>query len=89
VYDPLERQLPHAGQLAVSDGQQRMTLNVAAIAQSFEAAFDQHQTELRQSCATSGVQYVQAPVNQPLEGFVRDLFSPRRKTRHNSAGGSL
>lgn len=88
VYDPLERELPHAGQLAVSDGQQRLTLDVAAIAQSFQKAFDQHQAELRQSCATTGVQYVHAPVNQPLEGFVRDLFSTRRKTRR-SAGGAL
>lgn len=86
VYDPLERQLPRAGQLAISNGSDRLTLDVAAVARQFQTAFDQHQTGLRQICNNTGVQYVHAPANQSLEGFVRDLFSPRRKTRHTSTG---
>lgn len=86
VYDSLERQLPQAGQLTVSDGIDRLTLNLATLARQFQSAFDQHQTDLRQNCNNTGVQYVHAPVNQSLETFVRDLFSPRRKTRH---GGRL
>ncbi len=82
VYDPLERQLPRAGRLAVSDGASRLTLDLATLAPRFESAFEEHQTHLRQACNSSGVQYVHAPVNQSLESFVRDLFSPRRKTRH-------
>lgn len=85
VYDILERQLPRAGQLAVSNGSDRLTLDLGAVAQRFQSAFDQHQNGLRQTCNNTGVQYVHAPVNQSLEGFVRDLFSPRRKTRR---GGS-
>jgi uncharacterized protein (DUF58 family) len=86
VYDVLERQLPRAGQLTVSNGSDRLTLDLTTVAQRFQNAFDQHQANLRQICNTTGVQYVHAPVNQSLEGFVRDLFSPRRKTRH---GGLL
>ena len=88
VYDPLERRLPHAARLAISDGQQRLTLDVSTVAQPFQAAFERHQAELWQSCSNSGVQYVHAPISQPLEGFVRDLFSPRRKSRHNAGGAA-
>ena len=86
VYDPLERQLPRGGQLAVSNGTDRLTLDLATVARQFQSAFDEQQAGLRQACNNTGVQYVHAPVNQSLEGFVRDLFSPRRKTRH---GGLL
>lgn len=88
VYDPLEKQLPRAGRLAISNGLERLTLDVASVAEPFESAFQQHQNELRQSCNNTGVQYVHAPVNQPLEGFVRDLFSPRRKGRSGALGGA-
>lgn len=83
VYDPLERQLPPAQQLAISNGSERLTLEVARVAQSFREAFEARQQLLRKSCNNSGLQYVHAPVNQDLPRFVRDLFSPRRQNRRS------
>lgn len=81
LYDSLERQLPPARQLAISDGSRRLTLDVASVAETFLKTFDERQQRLRQSCVTSGVQYVHAPVHQDLAGFVRDLFTSRKSRR--------
>jgi uncharacterized protein (DUF58 family) len=83
IYDPLERALPPAHRLAISNGSERLTLEVTRVAQAFRDVFESRQQALRKSCNNNGIQYVHAPVNLELSQFVRDLFSPRRKTRRN------
>lgn len=83
LYDPLERHLPPASQLAISNGSERLTLEVARVANAFREAFEMRQQQLRKSCNSSGVQYVHAPISEDITRFVRDLFSPRRKTRRS------
>lgn len=85
IYDLLERRLPNTGRLAISNGVDRLTLNVGAVSEPFEDAFDHRQHQLRQSCSNTGVQYVHAPMSQAVEPFAQDLFSPRRKKRGGSS----
>lgn len=85
IYDPLERSLPRSGRLAVSNGVDRVTLDVGALHEPFLSAFEQHQNQLRQSCNNTGVQYIHAPIHQTAEAFAQDLFSTRRKTRGGRA----
>lgn len=90
IYDHLEQTLPDVQQFSVSNGQERLNIQVKALAKTFEAAFNQHQQRLQKMCVNSGSQYVHAPVNQDFEFFVRDLFSPRngkRKVRSSAAVG--
>lgn len=88
IYDPLERSLPAAGSLAISNGIDRVTVDVSTLREPFLTAFEQHQHQLRQSCNNTGVQYIHAPVNQTVEAFAQDLFSPRRQTRRTDGGKS-
>ncbi len=81
LYDTLEKQLPPVKQITVSNGQQRLSIDTKGIASDFEAAFSRRQTEIKQSCTNSGVQYVNAPLDIDLEDFTQDLFCSRRKKR--------
>lgn len=81
IYDRLEQRLPDVQQFNISNGQERLNVQVKALAKSFKDAFDQHQQRLRKTFINSGVQYVHAPVNQDFEFFVSDLFSARKGKR--------
>lgn len=77
IYDLLEQQLPDLQQFSVSNGRDRLNVQVKRLAQSFRDEFAQKQREIQQTCINSRVQYVSAPVNQDFEFFVRDLFNTR------------
>lgn len=77
IYDQLERQLPHVQQFAVSNGRERLQVMVKPLAKRFRDEFDSKQAEIKQTCINSRVQYINAPVNQDFELFVRDLFATR------------
>lgn len=77
IHDALEQQLPPLQQFNVSNGHERLSVQVRQCAQAFSAAFDKRQQQLQQTFTNSRVQYAHAPINQDFEGFVRDLFTRR------------
>lgn len=81
IYDELEQHLPDLQQFTVSNGHERLNVQVKNLAQSFSDAFRERQQRLQRACTNTRVQYVNAPTNQELEQFVRDLFTPRSGAR--------
>ena len=81
IYDQFEQHLPNLKQFTISNGQQRLNVDVHKLASGFSSAFLARQQQLQKSCVNSGVQYVHAPINQNFDFFVRDLFNPRAGTR--------
>lgn len=74
LFDPLERTLPPVGQLKISNGQQRTSINTQVVGQSFSKNFDHRQAYLRQSCLQVGVQYIRCDIATPLNELLMDLF---------------
>ncbi len=78
VHDPLESSLPNSGFLALSDSEQRITVNAKKVYQAFADAFTAHTARLKKAMISTGVQYANAPNSVTIEHFVKDLFDRKK-----------
>jgi len=83
VYDMLERQLPIAHALSISDGVEK--LKIAGQPDNFQHAFTQLFDKTRDAVATAamhaGVSFASLSTGKDLSNLVRDVFASRKSKR--------
>jgi len=83
VYDMLERQLPIAHALSISDGVEK--LKIAGQSDNFQHAFTQLFDKTRDAVATAamhaGVSFASLSTGKDLSNLVRDVFASRKSKR--------
>ena len=67
INDPMERELPPAGQYTITDGKQRQTLFTGSknYRQQYRQAFEQLRTQHKQQCAKLGIPFIEMLTTEP------------------------